>query len=222
MKQFTIVETGTNTKTVIETEATTVGELLNALDEKDINYEGMTLFEGISQSEFSVNRPDAILPHDLPWKGGVTNNLVILLTAERKKISSGMDRKELYAIVKNHELEEHIKEVFSKNYTNVSSDELFTYLDQNGYIGGGNGGDAAPENKEEHPCGGKVCMLPVVMAMLMGLEANGVLTLKCVYDAIGDALGIAPSETAAQKAETELPGEFTEEDIDAMLHHSMD
>lgn len=121
-RKIVIVNTKTQRKSVIETAATTLGELKTALKEAGIDYTGMTFYEGISKIE--LKQDDSVLPHDVPYKGTTTNNLVFMLTNTNKNIKSGADRKQLYADIKNLHLENKVKEIYGKNYTQVSSLEL--------------------------------------------------------------------------------------------------
>lgn len=86
-RKITIVQSSTQTKSVIETAATTLAELKRDLDENGISYSGMTFYEGISKTE--LTNDSAILPHDLPYRGAITNELVFMLSSTNKKIKSG-------------------------------------------------------------------------------------------------------------------------------------
>lgn len=123
-----IRESKNQKKTTFKSNAETLGELKNELDELGIDYRDMTFYEGITKSEFT--RDDAQLPHGVTYKGNVTNNLVFLLTQTNKKIQSGgMNRKEMYDFIKKNNLGNLIKEYYDKNYTNVSSEDLSNFID---------------------------------------------------------------------------------------------
>jgi hypothetical protein len=126
-KRFTIVDTRTNGTKTIETTATTLGELKADLRRNGINPDGMSFQEGITKTEFT--RDDAVLPHDVAFKGGTTNNLVFRLTQTEKKIKSGaMTRQEMYNQVKKLGLEKKVVERFGKNYTQVKNTDLHDFL----------------------------------------------------------------------------------------------
>lgn len=119
---------GTNTK-VINTLATTRGELELDMAAAGINFEGMSFFEGISKTE--LMDANSILPTNLTYKGQVTNDLVILLTVKDKKIASGLDRtrREIYNEIADNNYQKEISEKFNKSYTILSNDVLNDYLD---------------------------------------------------------------------------------------------
>jgi len=127
VRKITVVSTSSNSNYVIETAATTLGELKAVLDEKGISYEGMAFYEGISRTQLLDNNSQ--LPKDVSYKGQVTNELVFQLTTLNKKIRSGAtSRPELYAKVKELELQDAVKEEFGKNFTQVSSTELEAFI----------------------------------------------------------------------------------------------
>lgn len=117
-----IANTKTQKKYAIESSATTLGELKAQLDLQGIDYAGMTFTEGITKTSLISN--ESLLPTNVMYKGQPTNELVILLTNTTKNISSGADRKMLYAKIKELHLEEQIKERFGTNYTRVGNVDL--------------------------------------------------------------------------------------------------
>ena len=129
MKTFTIISTKTQKKYVIETEATTMAELLNDMTNAGIDYTDMTLYEGLTKAEYNPNNTDAILPHDIPYKGITTSNLVFRLTAPQKKIKSGaMSYVEMKSFIKNNNLTEAFKNKYNKNYTQGSTAEYNDFI----------------------------------------------------------------------------------------------
>lgn len=123
VKKFTVVDTRTNKTKVIESTANTVGELKEDLRKNDINPDGMAIQEGLSKTELGDD--SAYLPHDVPYKGGTTNNLVFRLTQREKRIKSGaMSRSEAFTKVKELGLAEHINEKYGKNFTQCKTDVL--------------------------------------------------------------------------------------------------
>lgn len=119
---ITIVSTANSSKVEIETNATTLGELKNALRSAGVDYEGMTFYEGLTKTELIDDA--SVLPHDVIRNGEPTNNLVFMLTNTNKKIRSGADRTELYQIIKNNGLSEVCKQKFGKNFTLCTTSEL--------------------------------------------------------------------------------------------------
>ena len=126
MRKVTVLSNkGANT-VVINTEATTLGELKSEMSTAGVNYDGMSIFEGISKTELMDDA--SILPSNLPYKGQVTNDLVILLSVKDKKITSGMaTRQEIYAML-TPELKEQVLARYGKNFTLVSSMDLLQVI----------------------------------------------------------------------------------------------
>lgn len=121
-----VANSATQKRYKITTNASTLGELKKCLADNGIRYANMSFTEGITKT--TLIDDNALLPTNIPFKGGVTNNLVLLLTNTRKNIASGMGRQELYASIKSHNLAEEVKSVFGKNFTQVSSENLAQFL----------------------------------------------------------------------------------------------
>ena len=83
-RKITVVSTRNQKKSVIMSAATTLAELKADLRQNGIDYEGMTFYEGLTHTELLTD--EAILPHDVPYKGATTNELVFMLTNPNKKI----------------------------------------------------------------------------------------------------------------------------------------
>lgn len=113
----------------IETNATTLGELQDQMIEQGIDFSGMTFTEGISKTQLLTR--ESLLPTNVMYKGQPTNNLVMLLTNPNKQIASGaMNRKELYAKIKELGIQDSIKEEFGKNYTMVGNADLACMIER--------------------------------------------------------------------------------------------
>ena len=128
-RKITIISTKNHSTKVINSTATTLGELKTDLDNAGIGYTNCTFFEGLTKTELKNN--DAILPHDVPYKGTITNNLVFMITNASKKIKSGADRKSIIAEIKAKNLTEVVKKVYDKNYTNCKTEDLERILSMN-------------------------------------------------------------------------------------------
>ena len=129
-RNITIVTTSNQGKYVINTDATTLGELKAALRTNSIPYEGMTFYEGLSHSELLTD--EAILPHDVPYRGTTTNELVFMLTTPNKKIRSGADnvRQALYDSIKELGLQEAVAARYGRNFTQCKNDELLAIIEE--------------------------------------------------------------------------------------------
>ena len=128
-RKIVIVDSSSNRKVVIDTDATTFGELKRAVKAAGINYEGKDWLEGITKT--SPMADDSLLPTNVKFKDTITNNLVYMLTNTNKRIRSGMDRKEIYAEIKKLGLENDVKKKFGKNYTQVGNNDLMSIINKN-------------------------------------------------------------------------------------------
>ena len=127
-RKITVVSTKTQKKSVIMSSATTLGELKADLRDADIDYTNMTFYEGTSKTELKTD--DSILPHDVPYKGTTTNELVFMLTNTNKKIKSGADisRTEAYALIKAKGLQNKCVELYGKNFTMCKTADLIALV----------------------------------------------------------------------------------------------
>lgn len=121
-KKFTVIDTRTGLKKTFDSEANTVGELKADLARLDISTDGMAIQEGLTRTELGGN--DTYLPHDVPYKGGTTNNLVFRLTQAEKRIKSGSVRSDAYDQVKKLGLQNAIVAKYGKNFTMCKTAEL--------------------------------------------------------------------------------------------------
>lgn len=125
-REITIVSTKTQRKSVIMSSAETLSELKSDLRAAGIDYTNMTFYEGLTKTEIVAD--DSLLPKDVNYKGNITNNLVFMLTNPNKKITSGADRKAVYAKIKELHLEDACKSEYGKNYTQCSTECLETLI----------------------------------------------------------------------------------------------
>lgn len=130
-RKITIVSTKNQKKSVIMSEATTLSELKADLRQNGIDYNGMTFYEGTSKTELKTD--ESILPHDVPYKGTTTNELVFMLTNTNKKIRSGaMSRKEAYDAIKANNLQAECVKKFGKNFTQCTTADLISLVEKAG------------------------------------------------------------------------------------------
>lgn len=132
-RKITVVQTKNQKKSVIMSAATTLAELKSDLRANGIDYNGMTFFEGTSKVE--LKNDASVLPHDVPYKGTVTNELVFMLTNTNKKIRSGatnMSRMEAYNAIKSMGLQDACVKKFGKNFTMCKTTDLIALIQSNG------------------------------------------------------------------------------------------
>ena len=142
-RNITIVSTSNQNKYVVNTDATTLAELKAALRAQNIAYEGMTFYEGLSHTELLTD--ESILPHDISYKGTVTNELVFMLTNPNKKIKSGASlpetRQALYDAIDELGLKDACVSTYGKNFTQCKNSELMTLIEQAQEASANNGSD---------------------------------------------------------------------------------
>ena len=130
-RNITIVSTKNQNKYVVSTDATTLAELKSALRAQSIDYEGMTFYEGLSHTELLTD--ESVLPHDVPYMGNVTNELVFMLTNPNKKIKSGASvdaRQALYETIEELGLKEACVAKYHKNFTQCKNSELMAIIEE--------------------------------------------------------------------------------------------
>lgn len=149
-RKITVVQTKNQKKSVIMSAATTLAELKSDLRANDIDYNGMTFFEGTSKVE--LKNDASVLPHDVPYKGTVTNELVFMLTNTNKKIRSGatnMSRMEAYNAIKSMGLQNACVKKFGKNFTMCKTADLIALIQSNGAAKPAPAAPKAEAKKEE-------------------------------------------------------------------------
>lgn len=130
MRKITVLVESTQSKHVLQSNATTLGELKDELREKNISFNSDDVFkEGMSKTVLTTD--ESILPSNIPWRGEVTNDLIFMVTAPQKKIKSGvMTRAEVYAAIKRLKLQDKISKKVGKNFTQCSTAVLLTFIDE--------------------------------------------------------------------------------------------
>lgn len=215
-RKITIVQTKNQKKSVIMSSATTLAELKSDLRANGIDYDGMTFFEGTSKVE--LKNDASVLPHDVPYKGTVTNELVFMLTNTNKKIRSGaMSRAEAYSRIKSMGLGELCKEKYGKNFTQCSTNDLIALIE-------GNNTKEAPKTtkKEEKPVKEETKEAPAkentecvdnvaraAISKLVGiLEENGTIEeyeKEEVLDILGGSVSVASTSSEEYKPKSASP-----------------
>jgi hypothetical protein len=127
-RTVTVWESSKQKKTVFTSNAETLGELKSEMQAHDINLTNMSILEGVSHTQLLSD--ESVLPHDIPYKGERTNNLMIYLTLQNKKVSSGIDRKEIGAWIKENNLSDALFAEFHNNWTRVSTDNLIKFYNE--------------------------------------------------------------------------------------------
>lgn len=226
-RKITIVSTKSQSKKVIMSSATTLAELKSDLIQNGIDYEGMSFFEGTSKVE--LKNDASVLPHDVPWKGTVTNELVFMLTNTNKKIRSGaMSRMEAYAEIKRMGLQDACLKKFGKNFTMCKTADLIALVQSNSAA---KPAPKAEAKKEETPVNtpvapasnGDECVDTVARAAISKLveilEENGTIEdyeKEEVLDILGGEVAVTTATSEEYKPKSASP--YSDDEIDDMFN----
>ena len=225
-RKITIVSTKSQSKKVIMSSATTLAELKSDLRQNGIDYEGMSFFEGTSKVE--LKNDASVLPHDVPWKGTVTNELVFMLTNTNKKIRSGaMSRMEAYAEIKRMGLQDACLKKFGKNFTMCKTADLIALVQSN------SAAKPAPEaeaKKEETPVNtpvaptsnGGECVDTVARAAISKLveilEDNGTIEDYEKEEVLGIGGEVAVTTATSEEYKPKSASPYSDDEIDDMFN----
>ena len=194
MNTFTIVDTESQKTKEIQSNATTVAELKRDLRQNGFNVDGKTIQEALTRTEFKDD--SSMLPHDVPYKGSITNDLVFRLTKTNKQIMSGMDRQEAYAEVKRLGLGNAIKAKFGKNFTQCSTADLVAFLQSNK----GANKPATPKTEKKEENHNESCCKALIKKLCDKLVWNDVLSEEDVEDIFEDEAPIEAATPASGNA----------------------
>ena len=122
-REIQVIANSQNKNEVYMSNAETLGELKAELINKGYVVEDMDIKEGKSRTDLRDELTP--LPSNFNYKGVETNDLVIMITPRNTKIKSGMyTRQELYAKVREYNLQSKCVEEFGKNFTQCKTADL--------------------------------------------------------------------------------------------------
>lgn len=214
-RTITVYNSSTQEKKVFENvEVNTLAEVKSLLRENGINYDDMDFMEGVSQTK--LLNDTSVLPHDIPYKGSTTNDLLIYMTLKDKKVRSGvdfksMDRRTLLGYIKDHGWVEEVNKVFNANYTRVSSASLIDFCVKKEGTSGVAGAPAAQAETPAEGCPDEKA-INAIKTLTKALYEDRYIDME-VYDAIMEALEGKKEETPAPEKEAG----FSQEEIDNMI-----
>lgn len=230
-RKITVVQTKNQKKSVIMSAATTLAELKSDLRANGIDYDGMTFFEGTSKVE--LKNDASVLPHDVPYKGTITNELVFMLTNTNKKIRSGavaMSRTEAYSAIKSMGLQDACVKKFGKNFTMCKTADLIALVQSNSAAKPAPAAPKAEAKKEETPVNtpvapasnGGECIDAVARAAISKLveilEDNGTIEdyeKEEVIDILGGKVAVSDAPSEEYKPKSASP--YSDDEIDDMF-----
>lgn len=230
-RKITVVQTKNQKKSVIMSAATTLAELKSDLRANGIDYEDMTFFEGTSKVE--LKNDASVLPHDVPYKGTITNELVFMLTNANKKIRSGatnMSRMEAYNAIKSMGLQNACVEKFGKNFTMCKTADLIALVQDYSASKPAPKAETKKEEKMEAPVNtpvtsisnGSVCVDVVARAAISKLveilEDNGTIE-DCEKEKVLGILGnkVAVSAASSEEYKPKSASPYSDDEIDDMF-----
>ena len=234
-RKIVVVQTKNQKKSVIMSAATTLAELKSDLKANGIDYDGMTFFEGTSKVE--LKNDASVLPHDVPYKGTITNELVFMLTNTNKKIRSGavaMNRAEAYSAIKSMGLQDACVKKFGKNFTMCKTADLIALIQSNGASKPApaapkaeNKAETKKEKKVEAPVApasnGSECVDIVARAAISKLvdflENNGTIEdyeKEEVLNILGGEVAVAATPSEEYKPKSASP--YSDDEIDDMFN----
>ena len=218
-RKITVVSTRNQKKSVIMSAATTLAELKADLRQNGIEYDGMTFYEGTSKIELKDDA--SVLPHDVPYKGQTTNELVFMLTNTNKKIRSGADmsRADAYATIKAKGLQEECIKRFGKNFTMCKTADLIALINEKSASKSAPIAPAKAEPKEQSGTTEYVdTKARVALSRLLTiLEDNATLEndeVEEIKDILGGKVDVAASED--YKSSSASP--YSDDEIDRMFN----
>lgn len=226
-RKITIVQTKNQKKSVIMSSATTLSELKADLRQNGIDYDGMTFFEGTSKVE--LKNDASVLPHDVPYKGTVTNELVFMLTNTNKKIRSGAKdgikkRKEIYDKITELGLQDECKRKFGRNFTQCTTTDLISLVEKAGKKPVSAPTPVNEEKKEEVPVDGEAKAPEVVDTKARAAISKLVEVLcedgtLCDYekDEIMDILGGKVEVASSEDYKPSSASPYSDDEIDDMF-----
>ena len=230
-RKITVVQTKNQKKSVIMSAATTLAELKSDLRANGIDYDGMTFFEGTSKIE--LKNDASVLPHDVPYKGTITNELVFMLTNTNKKIRSGatnMSRMEAYNAIKSMGLQNACVKKFGKNFTMCKTIDLIALIQSNSASEPAPKAEAKKEEKVETPVNtpvvpasnGGECVDTVARAAISKLveilEDNGIIKYyeeEEVLGILGGKVTVSAEPSEEYKPKSASP--YSDDEIDDMF-----
>lgn len=226
-RKITVVQTKNQKKSVIMSAATTLAELKSDLRANGIDYDGMTFFEGTSKVE--LKNDASVLPHDVPYKGIVTNELVFMLTNTNKKIRSGaMSRTEAYNAIKSMGLQSACVKKFGKNFTMCKTADLIALVQDSGALKPAPKAEAKAETKNEERVevpasnGGEyvdIVARAAINKLVEILEDNGTIE-DCEKEEVLGILGgeVAVSAAPSEEYKPKSASPYSDDEIDDMFN----
>lgn len=174
-RTITVFNQNTQEKKVFQdVDVSTVGQLKSFMTTNGYILDNMDLREGVSRTDLKTD--SQTLPHDIPYKGSLTDDLLIFMTLKNKNIHSGMDRKEAVEYMKKNHLEDAVKAAYGDNWTRVSTANLVAFCEKvqkNGSKSSSNPSIAVNKSAKDTPANNANGPVDAIVALAGLLADNG-------------------------------------------------
>lgn len=209
-RKVTIINSKTqNQEVLLNSKATTLGELKQEMREKNIDYDGMTFYEGHMRAELKDDA--APLPANIPYKGQLVSDLVFMLTTPDKKVKSGtMTRTEVYTEIKKRNLQSACVNKFGKNFTQCSTADLISLIEKDSKIGADPTAGTFVEEAPNTSVKELKCPVNAVSVLAEALYVDGYIT-HGIYTTV---LSMLTNDSHNMKSEKEV---MSKKEIDEMF-----
>lgn len=126
-RKIIVIDAATSKRVILNTDAKTRGELSTLVKNAGVDVAGKDWLESLTKT--TLTDDSSLLPTEAEYRGEKTNNLVFVLSNSNKKITLGVDRSELYAKIKKLNLQDAVKEITGRNFTQATNAALIDIIE---------------------------------------------------------------------------------------------
>lgn len=126
-RKIIVIDAATSKRVILNTDAKTRGELSTLVKNAGVDVAGKDWLESLTKT--TLTDDTSLLPTEAEYRGEKTNNLVFVLSNSNKKITLGVDRSELYDKVKKLNLQNTVKEITGRNFTQATNAALIDIIE---------------------------------------------------------------------------------------------
>lgn len=126
-RKIIVIDAATSKRVILNTDAKTRGELSTLVKNAGVDVAGKDWLESLTKT--TLTDDSSLLPTEAEYRGEKTNNLVFVLSNSNKKITLGIDRSELYDKVKKLNLQNTVKEITGRNFTQATNAALIDIIE---------------------------------------------------------------------------------------------
>lgn len=126
-RKIIVIDAATSKRVILNTDAKTRGELSTLVKNAGVDVANKDWLESLTKT--TLTDDSSLLPTEAEYRGEKTNNLVFVLSNSNKKITLGVDRSELYAKIKKLNLQDAVKEITGRNFTQATNAALIDIIE---------------------------------------------------------------------------------------------